>query len=304
MFRHRSFWVILLITAIVWVSTRMSEHDDYPLQVRLSWQGYDTARYAVVQADTTISLTVNSNCFLAISRHFKVKRDSFVIHTQGDTVLQVNNRLFDEIASQFGFVGIHGVSSPAEKLTFRISERRSRAYKPQLRGVEFRFADQYGLSGTPRIEPDTVWLYGDTATLAKVDELFTASAVIDGVGDSGRYQLALDPVWRQYPALRASTDSVSIYLPVERFVEKNISVPVTFLCNDNQLRVRLYPERVDVTLWVSAQRYNDLLSDMVAAEVEYTPSSGEALVVRVSRFPSFARVKGVSPSTLKYVVIK
>lgn len=304
MFRHRSFWVILLITAVVWGSARMSEHDNYPLQVRLLWQGYDTARYAVVQADTTIPLVINSNCFLAISRHFTVKRTPFVIQTQGDTVLQVNNRLFDEIVSQLDFVGLHGVTSPAEKLTFRISERRSRAYTPQLRGVEFRFADQYGLSGAPRIEPDTVWLYGDTATLAKVDELYTASAVIDGVDDSGSYRLALDPVWRQYPALRTSADSVSIILPVERFVEKTISVPVTFLCNDNQLRVRLYPERVDVTLWVSAQRYNDLLSDMVEAEVEYTPASGETLAVRVSRFPSFARVKGVSPSTLKYVVIK
>ena len=126
MFRHRSFWVILLITAVVWVSARMSEHDNYPLQVRLLWQGYDTARYAVVQADTTIPLVINSNCFLAISRHFTVKRTPFVIQTQGDTVLQVNNRLFDEIVSQLDFVGPHGVTSPAEKLTFRISDMTGR----------------------------------------------------------------------------------------------------------------------------------------------------------------------------------
>lgn len=304
MSRHRSFWIILLLTAVAWGVARMSEHDDYPLQIKVSWQGYDTARYAVVQADTVLPVVVNSNCFHAITRYFRVKRVPFVLYVQGDTVVPVGDRLFDEVSSQLGFVSLHGVSSRAEQLTFRISERSSRAYQPRLRDVEFHFADQYGLSGAPRMEPDTVWLYGDTATLARVEELVTAPSVIEGVSDSGYYRLALDPVWRQYPALRVSTDSVSLFLPVERFVEKTISVPVTFLCDDHQLRVRLYPERVDVTLWVSAKRYNDLLADMVEAEVEYTPASGKTLAVKVSRFPSFARVKGVSPSTLQYVVIR
>ena len=304
MFRHRSFWIILLITAAVWVVSRMSEHDNYPLQVRLSWQGYDTARYAMVSADTVLPVVVNSNCFQAIARHFIVKREAYVLHVAGDTTVTVGSRLFDDMASQLGFVGLHGVSSSVEHLQLRLSERRSRAYAPQLRGVEFRFADQYGLSGQPRLEPDSVWLYGDTASLAQVEGLCTAPAVIDGVSDSGCFRLALEPVWRNYPALRASVDSVTLFLPVERFIEKTISVPVTLLCDDNQVRARLYPERVDVALWVSARRYDDLLADMVEAEVEYTSSAGKTLDVRVTRFPSFARVKSVSPSTLQYVIIK
>ena len=68
MFRHRSFWIILVITAIVWLIATMSEHDDYPLQLHIEWVGYDTARHVVTHADTLLPLTIQSNCFLAICR--------------------------------------------------------------------------------------------------------------------------------------------------------------------------------------------------------------------------------------------
>ena len=61
MFRHRSFWIILVITAIIWLIVTMSEHNDYPLSVRVEWVGYDTARYVVTHADTLLPLTIRSN---------------------------------------------------------------------------------------------------------------------------------------------------------------------------------------------------------------------------------------------------
>lgn len=305
MFRHRSFWIILLLTVATWVVVTMSENSDYPIDVHISYEGYDTARYAVTYSDTVLPVVINSNCFLAISRHYQVPKQHFVIQVQGDTMVHVGKNLFDDLVKQLNLTGVQRVSSQVETLRFAISERSSKGFVPQLKGVEFVFADQCGLSGMPKILPDTVWLYGDSASLCNIDELYTKSTQVRNISDSGYCTLALEPVWRNYSDVKSSHDSVRLILPVERYIEKKISVPVTFVSNDGQMRVRLYPERVDVTFWVMSKKYDEITSDMVTAEVEYVPSeSPKNLPVRITRFPSYARVKQVTPTELQFVIIK
>ena len=305
MLRNRSFWIILLITALVGLGTILSEHDDYPMSLHVEWMGFDTSRYAVSYADTLLPITVNTNGFNAIGSYFKSKSRKYVIYADGDTVVKVGKPLFDDIVDQMEYIGVHEVSSIAEQVRLKLSERQAKAFRPELRGVNFSFNGQYGLAGDPGITPDTVWLYGSPESLARIDRLYTLPAHIRGLADTTRCQLALDPVWKRYPDLRASTDSVSLFIPVERFTEKTVSVPVAFVADNNEIRARLYPERVDVTFWVSSKDYDRFLDDMVQAVVEYDPDGGqEALPVLVKRFPATARIKTVSPSTIKYVIIK
>ena len=304
MIRHRSFWIILIITAVIGLSSVMSERNDYPLQLRIGWAGFDPAANVVEYADTVLPVVINSNCFLAIGRYFDAPRHRYIIQTTGDTVVNVNKLLLDDIVNSFHFPGHLEVTSVTETLSLRLSKRCGKAYRPELRDVEFRFDEQHGLSGEPVMSPDTVWLYGTASSLSEIDHLYTLPSVIEGLSDSGYYTLSLAPVWQKYPDMQVSHEEVRIFLPVERFTEKTISVPVRFVCPDNQVRARLYPERVDVSFWVSVENYDRLLDDMVQAEVVYNPDENPStLPVRIRKFPSFARVKTVSPTNLQYVVI-
>ncbi|MBQ6069488.1 MAG: hypothetical protein IJK84_08300 [Bacteroidales bacterium] len=304
MFRHRSFWVILLITAIVWLGVTMSEHDDYPLQVKIEWTGFDTARYVVTHADTLLPLTIKSNCFLAIGRYNTVRHRPYRIVTSGDTVIKVGDALFDNLLRQFSFHGTHGIKSNLETLSISIEERQRKGFVPQLRNVEFSFAEQCGLAGEPVIKPDTVWLYGDTATLKSISEVVTSPARLTQLNDTSLITLALDPVWLRHPQLHCSTDSVHLFLPIDRYVEKTLTVPVSFESGDKQLQVRLHPERVDITLWVPVREYDNITADMVHLTVDYSPGDkSQSLPVRATLFPAGTRVKQISPSTIQYVII-
>ena len=303
--RHRAFWIILLITFAVSVGNKLSEHQDYPFQLRIRWEGYDTARYAVVHADTLLPITINSNGFLAIKHHYKAPKVQYVIHAQGDTVVVVNKALLNDAIGQLQFVGVHGISSGVDHLTLKITPRAAKPFRPQLRDVKFLFERQHGLSGQPVLVPDTVWLFGSPKSLAKIDGLHTLPATLEALSDTLICTLPLDPVWQAYPDLRVSTPEVRILIPVERFSEKTISVPVRFLTHDEHIRTRLYPDRVDVTFWVSEQNYDRLLPDMVQAVVEYDAADAQpTLPVRITTFPTFAHIKSVTPSQLKYVVIQ
>lgn len=304
MFRSRSFWIILILTAIVWLMAVMSEHNDYPVNVRVQWTGIDTARYVVTRADTLLPVTINSNCFLAMSRHLSVRQRPYHISVSGDTVVKVNSALLDDMVKQLDFVGVHGITSSAESLSLSLTERTSKAFVPQLRHVDFYFVDQRGLSGAPVVQPDTVRLYGDPASLEKIKEISTLKYAIEGIRDSGWHVLPLDPVWRQYPDVRSSHDSVRVFIPVDRFVEKTVTVTVVPQCADSRYTLRLIPARVSVTLWVPVNDYDYLSADQIEAVVNYDPvQAPNELPVLVTRFPNNMRIKQVSPATLQYVIL-
>lgn len=305
MFRHRSFWIILVITAIVWLVATMSEHGDYPLEIRVEWQGYDTTRYVVTQVDTLLPVTINSNCFLAIGRYRAAKRQPFTIMTSGDTVVKVNDALFNDIKRQFGFHSIYGFKSSVEELGITLVERQRRPYVPQLRHVDFEFAEQCGLSGSPVLQPDTVWLYGAKEHLDQIPSLFTMTARIAQISDSCYRMLALEPVWQNFPDVRPSVDSIRLFLPVDRYVEKTLTVPVRFQGGGIQSEVRLYPEWVDVTLWVPVGAYDEINADQVHVAVDYSSAKGaKELPVMATLFPSNTRVKQIAPSAIQYVIIQ
>lgn len=305
MFRHRSFWIILLLTAIVWLVAAMSEDSDHALTVRVEWGGFDAARYVVVQADTLLPVSVNTNAFQAMSLQRTLNNKPYQLLVKSDTVMKVNSLLLDDIVKQTGMSGVKGISSPVETVGIKLTERQRKAYLPILRNVEFHYAGQRGLSGTPLVEPDTVWLYGDSASLARIPSVYTADTVVRYISDSGWYSLALEPVWEQYRGVRPSVDSLRVFLPVGKFVEKTVSVTVKPRCESSGSQLRVIPERVSVTLWTPVEDYDHLTADQVEAVVVYTPDVKEKeLPVLITRFPSNMRIKHISPSSLQYVVIK
>lgn len=290
---------------MVWLLFAMSERDDYPVDVRVRWTGVDTARYIVTCADTVLPLVVSSNCFRAIDRHFAARRTHYEIRVAGDTVVKVGRLLLDDVGRRLEFSGTHGVSSSVEALRFSVAERCSRAYLPRLRDVDFVFADQVGLSGQPTLSPDTVWLYGDTASLRQIDAVYTAPAAVANILDSGTFALALEPVWKRFRDVRSSADSVLISIPADKYVETTVSVPVAFRGSVGGRQVRLYPDHVDVTLWVRTKDYGQFSETQVEAAVRCNPATDTAdLPVFVTRFPERARVKSVVPPAIKYVIIQ
>lgn len=305
MLRQRSFWIILLLSGCVWIVSTLSMQQEYPTDIRIRWTGFDRARYVVAQCDTVLPVVVHSNGFNAIARYFALQRKDYVLKTQGDTTVVVDEAMLMAMMDTMGFVGVHGITSRSKSVALHLNERHRKAFVPQLRDVEFLFHGHSALAGEPVMKPDTVWLYGSDASLAKINGLYTQAATIGNISSSVNLRLALEPVWRKYPDVRSSTDSVSLSLPVANFTEKEVVVPLHFDCDNKNLNVNVYPPRVVVTLWVPSDRYQEVASDMVEGRVELdSRSMPETLPVMVTRFPSYARIHSIKPENVKYVVIK
>lgn len=296
----KRFLVILGITALVWLGVSMSEQGEYPMTVHIEMVGFDTVRYAVVSTDSVLPVKVTMsgvNAFLNSHRRQEVRVQ---VPEEGNAVAvsTLQRQLLHAI------LGAKEVSSQVDSLRVVLAPRGQRTYKPRLDRVKFSFTEQHGLYGEPTVTPSEVTLYGPDEVLAQIDRIDVAATTIRDISESGTYILQLEPSWRNYADVHPSCSEVELYLPVEAYVEKEYSVPITVLEADTTVSLRLYPEAARVRVWM-AQR--DLMREpefVVAVNYGDIFLNEGRLTPRLIEFPAYVRPRSVEPSEIQCVVIK
>ena len=185
-----------------------------------------------------------------------------------------------------------------------LAERHHRTYRPRLDHVEFSFAEQYGLYGQPTVTPAEVTLYGTEESLAGIEDVFVAKAAVKDIKASGSYTLRLEPVWEGRVDVKPSCREVSVFVPVEAYVERDFRVPIKVTGADTTVELRVYPEEAVLHVWVAQrdlQRTPDFAvsidySDVLAHKSDLTP--------RLTEFPSYVRLRNMEPQTVQCVIIK
>lgn len=293
----------------------MSDVQNYPTVYHVKWTGVDTARFAVTEADTMVTVMLQSSGFSALSRCLHSRHQRLIIDAShsmppqhGEAfVITMDTRSTVMLSIQRNQVGgIRGVSAAQERLQLHLAERHHKMFVPQLRGVEYTFVPQFGVDGEPVIKPDSVCLYGSAASLARISEVRAVPTVVANIGKSGYHRVDLDQnSWNKYCDVHASTDHVDIYIPVQRFTEKTFFMPLQVNGIDSTVRINLYPAQVKLTVWVPTKDYAKLTSKDFKLTVQYSDTLvGSRLAVQTDVYPSTVRIKEIEPSNVRFVVIK
>lgn len=293
---------VVVLTALLWVVVTLSERHVHSVTFRVEWQGVDTARYVVLHSDSTVTFDILSNGFMAISREQLSRWAALQIDARHDTLLS-SEACVEALRRQFDLPGIHGITCRERQLALQLSARHVKGFVPQLKDVDVTFADPYALYGTIRLQPDTVWLYGSETSLAQIDRIETLPATLANVRETHTYQLALNPTWNTFPDVRVSTPEVSVTVPTARYTEKRYTLPLTLVGAPEGLQAHLYPNQVTVSLWVAEQDFVRLSKEQLQTCVRYEPQADEWKVSLMS-FPSYVRLRGIEPETVRYVIIQ
>lgn len=301
----RAFSIVLVATSLVWLGLSLSDRSNHPIMVSVEVTGYDTARYAVVNADDSILLNIESSGFSAISRSMRRNRHLTVdmSHLKGAYRSVAVSDCLRQFSSQLSLDSRDKISCAKDSIRIYLSERMHFPFVPSLHNVELDFGDHYALDGLPRFNPDTVWLYGDSLSLSKIKTLEVEPVLLANLDTTSVYDLKLKPVWEQFRDVYPSHKSVRLTIPVASYAEKSFTLPIHFRGGDSTLSVRLYPDTVALTVWVREDKFTSLRSDHFKAIASYTEGA-QSLPVTISSFPEYVRIKSAVPSEIQYVIIK
>lgn len=298
----KHFLVILGITALVWLGVSMSEDNTYPMQVRVQMSGFDTVRYALLRADTVLNVDATMSGFNAMLQGIINPRPELKV----DLSEESSSVAIDDLEQPLRrcFIGAKQVVCERDSVRAILSERHSRIYQPRLDQVEFGFAEQCGLFGEPTVQPSNVILYGPKEELDKIDEIRVEPTVITNISQNSTYRLNLEPVWNRYIDVHPSTSKVSVYVPVEPFVEQEYRVPIQVEGADSTVSLRLYPSEVTVRAWVPQRELVKHPDIKVYIDYDEALKGSGNVTPRLAEFPSFVRPRSIEPGVIQTVVIK
>ena len=309
----KPFLGCLLITVVFWMVQTLSDTYEYEKLYPIEFSGYDKQKYSFIMADTVINLSVKSTGFQYITGLFD-RNGKIIFDVNNENYYETaGNRVYalslkdnkDAIKDQIVFLRQKEMQFQTDTVRMLLARRAAKRVKLEVENVDFLFEPQYGLYGKPTITPDSIGIYGSEKSLEKITKIETARQTIRKINKTGFYNLKLKSPADKYPDVQLSTDYVRIHLPVEKYTEMRVVVPLDFKAQDTPLQVRLYPESVEILLDVALKDYKTINEDIFAAEVRYDGDvTKNMLPVQISKFPSNVRIKKIKPEQIQYVIIK
>lgn len=170
----------------------------------------------------------------------------------------------DKIAEQLGerFI-VDFVETP--QLTF-VFTHQSYARVPVAAVLDLSFRPQYMQVGEVRLEPDSVLVYGDVKELQKLTQVGTGSISFRNVDKSLQGYVPVEPV----PGLRIDCEKVYYDIPVDRYVETTMTVPVTATRVPAGRTLMILPSQVELTFRASFRpRGGRITADDLALVVDW-----------------------------------
>lgn len=153
---------------------------------------------------------------------------------------------------------------------------------------DYSLAEKGVIANDLIVQPDSVIISGPEGLIANYDHWPTALVQFsDRLVDT---QFVTTVLEKAQENVQLSLDSVSILIPIERYTERSVLVPITLL-NQGQDSIRLYPDLAAVKFQIGISDYDkvdkadfELVTDFAEADLR---SDNNTLIIRPGKYPEF-----------------
>ncbi|MCC7233160.1 MAG: YbbR-like domain-containing protein [Bacteroidia bacterium] len=301
----------LLISTIFWLLIALSH--DYASQVTFPVRYMNLPMKKVVINDlpSRITLQLKTSGFRIISYDFQKEKQAIEvdvssklqngIDVSGD-ILAISTRSFlADFSRQLGKdVNITGFSP--DSIIFNFSDRITKRLAVRSR-VHFDFEKQYDSTGSVRITPDSIDISGPPSIVNSLSWINTEPIWLTGINNSVNIQANLP----ENKLLEFSPRKVNISLPVEKFTEGKVDVPVHAIHVKSGFSLKTFPDIVSIRYQVALSRYNEVNPQLFDAVVDGDPlmiADAGKLPVQLVVKPGYIRSVLIEPEKVDYILHK
>jgi hypothetical protein len=303
-----SFFVLLSI--VFWFLTALNKEYDSVLSYPVKYIRFPKGKVLVNDVPERLDLNVQSRGFTLLS--FKLKSrlipiifdvNSFSLNTISDrdplTVYILTDYAIDKIQEQLSSE-IRVVSISPDSLIFQFTDMHSRKVDVIV-NLKLEFEKQYMQVGDFVVTPDSVSVLGPGVLVDSVKYVSTVPKIITGIKKNIELNLTLQPIHR----VEFSADQVRITVPVEKFTEGGLNIPIEVLNFPDSLFLRMFPDNVNITYRVGLSDYGKVNEHMFQAVVDYADKEsniGNKLRVNIVKAPEYAVITDYHPKNIEYII--
>ena len=306
------FFFFLLLSILFWFLTVLNKDYDTILSYPLRYTRIPGELVLVNDVTDRLDLDVQSRGFTLLrlkmqSRLSPLALDvnSFSLQSvpgESPIVLYLVTNLIVEKLQQQLTSEIRIKSVFPDTLMVLLTERYAKKLAINL-DLDLEFERQYMQVGKLKITPDSVTVSGPKSIIDTLTSIKTIPEKLTGLRKSITLELDLESIDK----LAYSLKEVVINIPVEKFTEESIEIPIEVINMPDSLFLRTFPANIEITYRVGLSDYKKVNEHMFVAILDYSAkesSIGNKLAIELVKVPEYVQVTNFSPKSVEYLIEK
>ena len=301
-----SFLVFLAISTALWLLIKLSEN--YTTQTTFRIQIEDApADQWVTSGEQTAKMSLNIDGFHTLRCKMIREANRYVAISLEEVPFRLENgNLFsfstqyvaEEVADRLG-INASDITMNDAKIYFNMDQLESKVVPVVLRS-DIKTQRQYGLYGTPILEPASVTVFGPHEVIDTLRMVRTVMLSKTNVSQGFDEAVALDLLDGR---IRSNNQEVKVNVQVEKFTEMDIEVPIKVT---DSLTLRFFPETMSVKCLVAMRDYASITPEnfTVAVDKQQLKAMQPLLDVRLASWPPTVQILGTRPDKVEYLIVQ
>ncbi len=184
-------------------------------------------------------------------------------------------------------------------IDFNSTERYSKKV-PVNALLSFNFKKQFASSSALIIQPDSIYISGDSLDVESINELSTYPYEFNFLDKTLFHSLTIKP--SEKSNINYSTDKIWVYMKVEPYTEGSVSIPIN-ITKSGMKQITLIPASVSIKYHVPLSLYNKIQANQFEAIANLSnPIDINKLKVMITRMPTDISDVTISPQVVEFFI--
>lgn len=299
----KSFFFFLILSTLIWVLVQFSKHYTEVLVVPVQYINYPKDKI-INKKGSTLELRVKKSGFqIAWFKLFrpKIKIDLSTLPADS-TFLEYSIRKYHKDLLRELPLDLNNAEFLDEAIHIPYLTKSVKKV-PLVSKMNIQYAPGYASEQEVQLKPDSVKLSGPDSLLNTISKIYTKPTKREDVKKDLDGAVKLE---NPDSRLTLYQNKVSYHLGVEKFTERELTVPITVIHAPENIDISLYPPSVRITFKVSLKRYNQIQSIDFQIVCDYNDISTKQkfLFPRVTEKPKIIKSVNIFPKKIQYVIKK
>ncbi len=168
---------------------------------------------------------------------------------------------------------------------------------------DIQYEQQYTCFQQPQITPDSIIIKGKKEEIDKINEVYTKKISIQSVSSDINTVVELMKI----PNIQSPTNSVALYLPVEKYTEKNLSIYPEIINLPEYMKIIIFPKKANITFKVAVAKH-DLVSEkdfQLTIDCQRIKQKTDGLLIpKITKKPDYVKNINIMPQVFEYFIEK
>lgn len=298
-----TFSFFLLLSAIFWFMQIYRQNFNATYNIPIKYSSVPDSIVFNQQLPQEVSVTVNDNGFALFKYYFTKSNDSLDINV-ADIIQYSSSRVIQGLTFQ-QLIRNHLLNTsdilefnPAG-ISFEYTTLEEKKVPIIFDGQIF-LAAGYLLSGDIQIIPDSIMVYGSKELLNTISYVYTESDTILDFKSKNPLVYKIENI----DNAKLSTNSIKVIIPVDKYTQKDIIVPIQCINTPENIEVKFFPSTVKISFLVGLSEYHSITDRDFSVELDYNDLKeihDLSIPLRITSSPDHIKNLILSPSEVEFI---